>query len=372
MSDRSNFVSIRDISKHFGPVRALDGVSIDIRQGEFFALLGASGCGKTTLLRILGGLESPTAGSVYMDGQEMTAVPPERRPMNMVFQNYAIFPHLNVRQNIAYGLRKARLSKTDLDATLNEALRKIKLVGYGERGANELSGGERQRVALARALVKQPKVLLLDEPLSALDKNLREQMRVELRSLQKSLGITFVFVTHDQEEALSMADRIAVMSAGKVLQIDTPERLYEAPASREVAEFIGTMNFFHGRVRGTEGDIVIVEAGPLGTLRVAGQGKQVAAGNRIVVGIRPEKLALSYRQEGAEGNAIRGRLGASSYLGDRSHFFVEIEGLDSPFTVANANDLPHKAAAGQMTAGAEVWLTWAPGGAIILSDDQTP
>ncbi len=369
MSDTQAFISINNLSKHFGPVRAIDQIDITIGGGEFFSLLGASGCGKTTLLRMLGGFEFPTAGEIFIDNVPMADVAPHHRPTNMVFQNYAIFPHLDVRRNIAYGLRVLRLSKAEVDRRVDEMLELVKLPGFGERRSNELSGGQRQRVALARALIKRPKVLLLDEPLGALDKKLREEMQLELRALQQSLGITFIFVTHDQEEAMTLSDRIAVMANGKVLQIDTPERLYEAPASREVAEFIGTMNFFHGRVRGTEGDIVIVDAGPLGSLRVAGQGRRVATADHVVVGIRPEKLALSDRQAGDEGNAIRGRLGASSYLGDRSHFFVEIEGLDSPVTVASTNDLPHKA--GQMTTGAEVWLTWAPDSAIILSDDQT-
>ncbi|MEE8189395.1 MAG: ABC transporter ATP-binding protein [Kiloniellales bacterium] len=370
MNGNDSFISIKDLSKHFGPVKAVDRIDMTIGGGEFFSLLGASGCGKTTLLRMLGGFEFPTTGEIFIDNVPMADVAPHHRPTNMVFQNYAIFPHLDVRRNIAYGLRVQRLSKAEVDLRVDEMLDLVKLPGFGERRSNELSGGQRQRVALARALIKRPKVLLLDEPLGALDKKLREEMQLELRALQQSLGITFIFVTHDQEEAMTLSDRIAVMSAGKVLQIDTPERLYEAPASREVAEFIGTMNVFHGRVRGAEGDIVIVDAGPLGSLRIAGQGRQVVTGDHVVVGIRPEKLALSDRQAGDEGNAIRGRLGASSYLGDRSHFFVEIEGLDSPFTVASTNDMPYKA--GQMSAGAEVWLTWAPGGAVILSDDQIP
>ncbi|MDH5410934.1 MAG: ABC transporter ATP-binding protein, partial [Alphaproteobacteria bacterium] len=266
MENRSDFVSLRDVSKYFGTVRAVDGVSLDIAQGEFFALLGPSGCGKTTLLRILGGFEASNSGSVHIDGANLTDEPANLRPVNMVFQNYAIFPHLNVRQNIGYGLRQEGLSAAEMSQRIDEALATVKLEGYGDRGSTELSGGQRQRVALARALVKHPKVLLLDEPLSALDKNLRELMRIELRALQQKVGITFIFVTHDQEEALSMADRIAVMSDGKVRQVDTPERLYEAPASREVAAFIGSMNFLDGSVEGAANGMVTVDAGPLGKL----------------------------------------------------------------------------------------------------------
>jgi spermidine/putrescine transport system ATP-binding protein/putrescine transport system ATP-binding protein len=368
MSSNPNFLSIRNMAKHFGSVRALDGVSIDIAQGEFFALLGASGCGKTTLLRILAGLETPTAGSVFMDGQDITAVPPERRPVNMMFQNYAIFPHLNVAQNIGYGLRKYRLSRDETARRVEEALRLVKLEGYGERRSTEISGGQAQRVALARSLIKRPKVLLLDEPLSSLDKALREQMRVELCALQQSVGITFVFVTHDQEEALSMADRIAVMSAGKILQIDTPENLYEAPRSREVAAFIGSMNFIDAKVEGVDKDAVIVDAGPVGRLRAAiPDGGAPAPGTLVSVGIRPEKLVLSESPPDGAVNAVRGRLAAASYLGERSHFYISIDGLAEPLSVARQNT----SARPVRSADTELWLSWSPDAAIILPADRT-
>ncbi|MEH6475721.1 MAG: ATP-binding cassette domain-containing protein, partial [Sneathiella sp.] len=217
-----SFISIQNVEKHFGKVRAVDNISLDVAEGEFFALLGPSGCGKTTLLRMLAGFETPTNGKIYIDSDETSLVPHYLRPVNMVFQNYAIFPHLNVFQNIAFGLRKDKLSKEELAKRVYDALALIKMEGYGDRQPNELSGGQRQRVALARALVKKPKVLLLDEPLGALDKKLREQMQLELRLLQKKVGITFVFVTHDQEEALTMSDRIAIMSAGKIQEVGTP------------------------------------------------------------------------------------------------------------------------------------------------------
>ena len=365
MENRSDFVSLRDVSKYFGPVRAVDGVSLDIAQGEFFALLGPSGCGKTTLLRILGGFEASNSGSVHIDGADLTSEPANLRPVNMVFQNYAIFPHLNVRQNIGYGLRQEGLSKAEMTQRIDEALATVKLEGYGDRGSTELSGGQRQRVALARALVKHPKVLLLDEPLSALDKNLREQMRVELRALQQKVGITFIFVTHDQEEALSMADRIAVMSEGKVLQVDTPERLYEAPANREVAAFIGSMNFLGGSVDGMADGLVTVDAGPLGKLRVKPtEDGAPAVGEAVTVGIRPEKLTLEVVPPSDGANCVKGRLTAASYLGERNHFFVSVEGVDEPISVANQNSSPvdHKA----WIEGSEVWLTWKPEGARLL------
>ena len=248
MNERS-IISIRDVSKHFGAVCAVDGVNLEIQRGEFFSLLGPSGCGKTTLLRILAGLEMPSEGEIFIDEQPMAAIPAYRRPVNMVFQNYAIFPHLDVRSNIAFGLRKSGLSRAEINAKVEEMLDLIKLPGYEERSATQLSGGERQRIALARALIKRPKVLLLDEPLGALDKKLREQMQLELRDLQKSVGITFVFVTHDQEEALTMSDRIAVMAAGKVLQVSSPTGLYERPSSCFVANFLRTRTWFDGRGR---------------------------------------------------------------------------------------------------------------------------
>ncbi|HEY7748451.1 MAG TPA: ATP-binding cassette domain-containing protein, partial [Aestuariivirgaceae bacterium] len=259
MAEGDAIISLKAVSKTFGPVRAVDGVSFDIMRGEFFSLLGPSGCGKTTLLRILAGFEDPSAGDVLIDGQSVIGVPANERPTNMVFQSYAIFPHLTVAENIAYGLRKKGLSKAEMASTVENALEMIKLSGYGDRGAHQLSGGQRQRVALARALVCRPKVLLLDEPLGALDKKLREEMQIELRALQRSVGITFVFVTHDQEEALTLSDRIAVMSKGKTLQIDNATRLYEAPNCREVADFIGSMNFFDGAIKGIDNGHAIVD-----------------------------------------------------------------------------------------------------------------
>ena len=266
MSEQA-FISIQGVSKHFDAVAAVDRVDLEIRGGEFFSVLGPSGCGKTTLLRMLAGFETPTSGEICIDGQAMSAIPAYRRPTNMVFQNYAIFPHLDVGKNISFGLRKSTLSKSAINDRVEEMLELIKLPGYASRTATELSGGERQRVALARALIMRPKVLLLDEPLGALDKNLREQMQFELRALQRSVGITFVFVTHDQEEALTLSDRIAVMAAGRVLQVDSPIGLYERPNSSFVAGFIGTTNLFHGRVQGRENGIAVVDAGPLGTVR---------------------------------------------------------------------------------------------------------
>ncbi len=359
------FISLRDVSKEFGPVRAVDHVSMDIGRGEFFSLLGPSGCGKTTLLRLIAGFEAPTTGEIVIDGQAMSPVPPHQRPVNMVFQNYAIFPHLDVRANIAYGMRKARLPRPELDALVDEMLEMIKLPGYGERKSHELSGGERQRVALARALIKRPKVLLLDEPLGALDKKLREQMQLELRALQRSVGITFVFVTHDQEEALTMSDRIAVMANGRDLQIDTPSRLYEAPRSREVAAFIGDMNFFDARIVSMDRDSAAVDAGPLGRITVSVGELAFSAGDAVLVAIRPEKFSLAGERGEAENNAIEGILDDAAYLGDRSHFYVRVEGIERPIAVSAQN--MSRALEGVSEQRRPVWLCW-PDDAVVLLD----
>ena len=365
MADRDSIISLQNVSKHFGPVKAVDEVSIEIKRGEFFSLLGPSGCGKTTLLRILAGFEMPTSGEVFIDGQPMSTVEPHERPTNMVFQNYAIFPHLSVRQNIAFGLRKKKLSAADLTQTVDQALDLIKMRGYGERASHQLSGGQRQRVALARALVCRPKVLLLDEPLGALDKKLREEMQIELRQIQRTVDITFVFVTHDQEEALTLSDRIAVMSGGKALQIDTSTRLYEAPNCREVAEFIGTMNFFPGSFRGAENGIGRIDAGGLGTLEVAVGANPPAGGAEVSVAVRPEKLHLHWTRPAGGGNAIAGKVGAEAYFGDRSHYFITVAGIDKPIAVAHQN--VERSLDDSDAIGRGVWLTWPANAAALLT-----
>src|SRR5258705_539304 len=313
-----DFIRIEGVSKRYGATLAVDEVSLSIGRGEFFSLLGPSGCGKTTLLRMIGGFTLPDDGSILLDGEDVTELPPNKRPSNMVFQSYAIFPHLNVRDNIAYGLRSEGVAPAERDARVAAALAMIKLEHYGERRAHQLSGGERQRVALARALVKRPKVLLLDEPLGALDKRLREAMQIELRELQREVGISFVFVTHDQEEALSMSDRVAVMEEGRILQIAEPRTLYEAPNSRAVADFIGTMNFFPGRVTATGNGMVTVEAAVFGRLDIPTRaGQAFAAGNPVLLAVRPEKLSLS---RDARPGSVRARLAGAAYLGDRNQF----------------------------------------------------
>ncbi len=366
MTNSDAFISIRNVQKFFGTFQAIESVSMDIGQGEFFSLLGASGCGKTTLLRMLAGFEDTSAGEIYIDGQPMSDVPPHQRPVNMVFQSYAIFPHLNVRDNIAYGLRKRKLTRDQRYEMVDEMLDLIKLQGYGTRKANELSGGQRQRIALARALILRPKVLLLDEPLGALDKQLREQMQLELRALQRQVGITFVFVTHDQEEALTLSDRIAVMAGGKVLQVDTPQGLYEAPVSRTVASFIGNMNFFQGRVRRNGAAMGAVEAEGLGTIPMPIQRLTRPDGAPVQVALRPEKFALSATRPQGDIPAVPARLSTAAYLGERSHYYVAIDGRSAPVAVSSPNVSRTE---GPVQTGTDLWLSWSPDAVVILDPD---
>ena len=351
-------ISIRNVTKSFGHVQAVRDVSLQIKAGEFFSLLGASGSGKTTLLRMLAGFEAVTSGSIVIDGQAMESVPPHNRPINMVFQNYAIFPHLNVRDNIAYGLRRLNIPKPKQAEMVDEMLGLIALPGYGDRRANQLSGGQMQRVALARALILKPKVLLLDEPLGALDKQLREQMQLELRLLQQRLGITFVLVTHDQEEALTLSDRIAVMAQGAVVQVDTPTGLYERPQNRTVAAFIGTMNFFDAVVQ-RQG---LVQVQGLGGLRLPGQDGGRPDGTAATVAIRPEKLTVHSTQPGP--GAVAGVVQARQYLGGRQMLHVAI--TDRPAPVAVAIQGPGDAFISSLSPGQNVWLTWKDDAVLLL------
>ncbi|MEQ1521023.1 MAG: ABC transporter ATP-binding protein [Aestuariivirga sp.] len=363
MPQADSIISIAGVTKRFGPVSAVDNISFDIHRGEFFSLLGSSGCGKTTLLRMLAGFEQPTEGEVFIDGEPMAGVPANHRPTNMVFQSYAIFPHLNVQENIGYGLRNAGITRDEAGKRVKDALALVKLAGLGERGAHQLSGGQRQRVALARALVCRPKVLLLDEPLGALDKNLREEMQIELRALQRTVGITFVFVTHDQEEALTLSDRIAVMSKGRVLQIAGPEELYEMPNCREVAEFIGTMNVFSGRILTSANGATTIDARALGKLKVLGTGRK---GDYMFLALRPEKLRLAAKKSAASLNQIAGVVNAISYRGDRHHFLVTVEGHDRPISVSQQNDGDTKSA--PLKVGAKVWINWPTSTGRMLSN----
>ncbi|MEZ5925778.1 MAG: ABC transporter ATP-binding protein [Hyphomicrobiaceae bacterium] len=350
MSDDA-FIRIDRVSKHFGDVRAVDNVTLDIRRGEFFALLGPSGCGKTTLLRMIAGFDTPTYGEIHIDGQPMADVPPNHRPTNMVFQSYAVFPHLNVRQNVGYGLRKERLEAKEETRRVDEALDLVHLTGFDTRKPNQLSGGQRQRVALARALIKRPKVLLLDEPLAALDKKLREEMQVELRALQRSVGITFVFVTHDQEEALALSDRVAVMFDGRVEQADTPRRLYDYPISTRIAGFIGQMNFFDAQEIGRQGDTVTLDVGPLGRIDVPA--RDVPDGVQVKVAARPELITFSTAPATDHALKAKARVRGHAFLGDRSQFIFDVAGLARPIVAVTSLDDE----ASMPRDGAELWLS---------------
>ncbi|MEH6361408.1 MAG: ABC transporter ATP-binding protein [Amylibacter sp.] len=365
MTKNNAFISFQNVNKFFGSFQAINDVSIDIGHGEFFSLLGSSGCGKTTLLRMLAGFEAVSSGEIYIDGQPMSGVPPHHRPVNMVFQNYAIFPHLNVRDNIAYGLRKQKLSRAKRNEMVDNMLELIKLPEYGDHKATQLSGGQRQRIALARALILKPKVLLLDEPLGALDKQLREQMQLELRALQKTVGITFVFVTHDQEEALTLSDRIAVMSAGRDLQVDTPTRLYENPVNREVASFIGTMNFFDGTVISVKDGYAFIKVDGLGEVSAPAGSVPLLAGDTVSVAIRPEKLSMSDEKPDGVQYSVKGQLENAAYLGERSHYYVNIEGVTQPTAVSTQNRGRTKEAEGQSR---PVWLSWDSTAIVVLKD----
>jgi spermidine/putrescine transport system ATP-binding protein/putrescine transport system ATP-binding protein len=324
-----SFLSLSGVRKSFDALTVVDDVNLKVPRGEFFALLGPSGCGKTTLLRMIAGFETPDSGTIAIDGELMNTVPPHQRPTNMVFQSYAIFPHLNVFDNIAYGLRKQKLSKEVLRAKIEAMLATVRLEGLGGRAADQLSGGQRQRVALARALVREPKLLLLDEPLGALDKRLREAMQVELRAIQRQVGITFLLVTHDQEEALSLSDRVAVMEAGRILQVATPRDLYERPSCRRVADFIGEMNFFHATVRQIGDADVTVNAGILGiaTFPRANLAPGIKIDEHILLAIRPEHVRF------ADGG-LAGEITDATFLGERSHFHVKIAGRSEPVAVS--------------------------------------
>jgi spermidine/putrescine transport system ATP-binding protein len=330
-------IKLIGVQKYYGSYHALRGIDLEIRQGEFFSLLGPSGCGKTTLLRTIAGFEGVSGGAVYIDGKDMRGVAANYRPTNMVFQSYAIFPHLSVAENVGFGLRKSPLGKAEKARAVTEALEMVGLAGFGARGANALSGGQRQRVALARALILKPKVLLLDEPLSALDKKMREQMQVELIRLQRQVGITFILVTHDQEEALVMSDRIAVMFDGAIGQLADPETLYRRPNSRRVAEFIGKMNFLPGHVTSVEAAIAVDVMG-LGRGEVAAE--QAPAGARIgpvTVGIRPETLAILQDDEQTDRRIAAGVVDEVVYYGDMTYYDVRVPGVDHPLTISMKN-----------------------------------
>jgi putrescine transport system ATP-binding protein len=318
------------VVKKFGPLRAVDRLSLDIRAGEFFALLGPSGCGKTTLLRMLAGFETPDEGRILLDGKDIAQVLPHQRPVNMMFQNYALFPHLSVRDNIAFGLKRAGMPRSEIAARVAELVALVRLEGLEKRKPDQLSGGQKQRVALARSLARRPQVLLLDEPLAALDKKLRESTQAELMEVQRRLGMTFIIVTHDQEEAMTVADRIGVMDSGRLEQVATPRQLYEAPNSRWIAEFVGDVNIFEGQVESREAHRLVIATRDAGTV-VAAEPRQPVTKTLICVAIRPEKVKLSRRGPVSDAvnahaiNRLEGLVTDVSYLGGLTTYKVKLD-----------------------------------------------
>ena len=346
MSQAAALLEIDRVVKRFGTVTAVDEVSLAVRENEFFALLGPSGCGKTTLLRVLAGFEAPSAGRILLDGSDISAVPPNKRPVNLMFQSYALFPHMSVRANIAYGLEMERLPAATIRARVDAMLAATELTPLADQKPQQLSGGQRQRVALARALVKRPRLLLLDEPLAALDKKLRATMQLELKRLQNEVGITFVVVTHDQEEALVMADRMAVFKDGRLLQCDTPHAVYEHPANRFVADFIGVMNFAAGKAAG---DAVITADGT----RIAGRMPPgLAPGSDAVAAVRPERIALFPPRADTR---MTGTVQAFAYHGLDQQLHVRVAAAEQPFVVRVTADAADRRAVSQ---GDTVEIGW--------------
>ncbi|MHA6687368.1 ABC transporter ATP-binding protein [Mesorhizobium sp. A556] len=357
------YIQFENVTKRFGDFTAVNNLSLTIFEREFFALLGASGCGKSTLLRMLAGFEEPSEGRILLDGQDLRGIPPYRRPVNMMFQSYALFPHMTVEKNIAFGLKQDGMPKPEIAARVAEMLKLVKLEPFAQRKPHQLSGGQRQRVALARSVAKRPKVLLLDEPLGALDKKLREETQFELMDLQQNLGLTFVVVTHDQEEAMTMADRIAILDKGEVMQVATPTEVYEAPTSRFVAGFVGNVNMFEGKVAARDADTVRI-TGATGAQIVVNNPGDAPAGADIAFAIRPEKIRISSKKPTDAVNALEGEVYDIAYLGDMTVFHVKLDDGQvvraSTMNAARVSDDP-------LTWSDRAWISFRPDAGIVLA-----
>ena len=363
--DAVPYISIERVTKKFGDFVAVHDVSLKIFQKELFCLLGGSGCGKTTLLRMLAGFEQPTAGKIFIDGADMTGIPPYERPVNMMFQSYALFPHMTVEQNVAFGLKQDKIPKKEIEARVADMLELVKLTQFAKRKPHQLSGGQRQRVALARSLVKRPKLLLLDEPLGALDKKLREHTQFELVNLQEKLGVTFVVVTHDQEEAMSLSTRIGVMNAGEIVQVGTPKDIYEYPSSKFVAEFIGNVNMFHGRLIEDEPDHVRLESPELGCTIFVDHGISAAPDATLWAAIRPEKVIISVTPPQQTENVAQGVVKEIAYMGDTSIFLVQLA-TGKIVRVTQPNIYRH--AGDAITWEQTVYLHWHPSSPVVIGE----
>jgi putrescine transport system ATP-binding protein len=358
------YISFENVTKKFGDFTAVNNLSLNIYEREFFALLGASGCGKSTLLRMLAGFDEPTAGRILLDGQDLRGIPPYRRPVNMMFQSYALFPHMTVEANIAFGLKQDSMPKAEIDARVADMLKLVKLEQFAKRKPHQLSGGQRQRVALARSVAKRPKVLLLDEPLGALDKKLREETQFELMDLQQSLGLTFVVVTHDQEEAMTMADRIAILDKGEVMQVATPAEVYEAPGSRFVAGFVGNVNMFEGRIAGRTAAGAEI-AGPNGLTIATSDAGGAEAGTAVAFAIRPEKIKVSSRKPAdILANAMEGEIFDIAYLGDMTVYHVRLDhGQVVKASSLNASRITED----PLTWNDRAWISFPPDAGVVLT-----
>lgn len=363
-ADKKPLIEFRGVSKHFGSLTAIDDVSFSIYEREFFALLGPSGCGKTTLMRMLGGFETPSQGQIFIDGQDISTIPANKRSVNMMFQSYALFPHLTVADNIAFGLKRSDMPKSEIAGRVDEMIKLVQLGDLGGRKPHQISGGQRQRVALARSLAKAPKLLLLDEPLGALDKKLRQETQFELVDIQEKLGTTFVIVTHDQEEAMTVASRIAVMDQGKLIQIDTPDRIYEAPVNVRVADFIGDVNLIKGNVSAVEGDKLRIDWAENQPHLTAHNGSDIAKGSHVTFAIRPEKISMTGEKPKDVANMVQGHIHDIAYLGSVSIYNVRlpsgqmIKALD-----ANTRRLSRR----DFSWEDKVWLSWTDTAGIVLT-----
>ena len=361
MTDNSSFLRIDHIMKRFGETIAVNDVSLDIERGEIFALLGSSGCGKSTLLRMLSGFETPSSGRVWLDGQDVTDLPPYERPMNMMFQSYALFPHLNVWENVAFGLKRDGVGKSEITQRVGDILQLVQLQNFAKRSPHQLSGGQQQRVALARSLVKRPQLLMLDEPLGALDKKLREQTQVELVKIIKQVGVTCVMVTHDQDEAMTMADRIAVMSEGRFLQVGTPSEVYEYPNCRFVADFVGNVNLFDGELTQDEPDHAVIRS-QICSFRI-GHGISGHLGMAVSVALRPEKINLSIAKPTDDHNTLHCSVESLSYFGSYTSYSLKMangQSMQAWITNTDRHQEP-------MEIGQHLWAHWQDNAMVVLT-----